>query len=332
MFCDLVGSTSLASTLDAEDWRDLVGAYLDDAAKAIGQYGGHVAKKLGDGLMALFGYPRAQENDAERAARAGLTLLRALEDLNATNDGRGLPALAARIGLDSGAVVVDSAGEVFGDAPNLAARAQSAAEPGTMLVTAAVQRGRSRRPVRRRRQRPALRNSKAHQVQAGSAMPDHVAPQRRRAEKARGARVQDAACRSRRRSRTARQALAADARAQQTRQFIQRSSARAGRNGKSRLIDGVRKGPVSPKELPHSWIEWASSQLLQNTALHPRAGRMGKADDLAGTADVAPGSRLADRGDPRSRKSSSNPGRVQRRWRAAARYFDLQLLTCLNLP
>ena len=140
MFCDLVGSTSLARTLDAEDWRDLVGAYLDDAAKAIGQYGGHVAKKLGDGLMALFGYPRAQENDAERAARAGLTLLRALEDLNAANAGRGLPALAARIGLDSGPVVVDSTGEVFGDAPNLAARAQSAAEPGTMLVTAAVQR------------------------------------------------------------------------------------------------------------------------------------------------------------------------------------------------
>jgi class 3 adenylate cyclase len=83
MFCDLVGSTSLASTLDPEDWRDLVGAYLDDAAKAIAQYGGHVAKKLGDGIMALFGYPRAQENDAERAARAGLTLLRALEDLNA---------------------------------------------------------------------------------------------------------------------------------------------------------------------------------------------------------------------------------------------------------
>ena len=140
MFCDLVGSTSLASTLDAEDWRDLVGAYLDDAAKAIGQYGGHVAKKLGDGVMALFGYPRAQENDAERAARAGLTLLRALEDLNAANAGRGLPPLAARIGLDSGPVVVDSTGEVFGDTPNLAARVQSAAEPGTMLVTAAVRR------------------------------------------------------------------------------------------------------------------------------------------------------------------------------------------------
>ena len=138
MFCDLVGSTSLAATLDAEDWRDLVGAYLDDAAKAIGQYGGHVAKKLGDGLMALFGYPRAQENDAERAVRAGLAILRALDDLNAANAGRGHPPLAARIGLDSGPVVVDSSGEVFGDAPNLAARVQGAADPGTMLVTAAV--------------------------------------------------------------------------------------------------------------------------------------------------------------------------------------------------
>ena len=138
MFCDLVGSTSLAATLDAEDWRDLVGGYLDNATKAIDQHGGHVAKKLGDGLMALFGYPRAQENDAERAARAGLAILRALEDLNAANAGRGLPALAARIGLDSGPVVVDSTGEVFGDAPNLAARVQNATAPGTMLVTAAV--------------------------------------------------------------------------------------------------------------------------------------------------------------------------------------------------
>ena len=140
MFCDLVGSTSMASKLDAEDWRDLVGAYLDEASKAVAQYGGHVLKKLGDGLMALFGYPQAQENDAERAARAGLAILRALDDLNGRNVARGLPALAARIGLESGPVVVDATGEVFGDAPNVAARVQSAAEPGTLLVTAAVQR------------------------------------------------------------------------------------------------------------------------------------------------------------------------------------------------
>jgi class 3 adenylate cyclase len=67
MFCDLVGSTSISAGLDAEDWRDLVGAYLDAATAAVTEMGGHVAQKLGDGLMALFGYPVAQENDAERA-------------------------------------------------------------------------------------------------------------------------------------------------------------------------------------------------------------------------------------------------------------------------
>ena len=107
MFCDLVGSTSLAATMDAEDWRDLVSGYLDEASRAVESFGGHVLKRLGDGLMALFGYPKAQENDAERAARAGLAILREIENINARNVARGLPALAARIGLESGPVVVD---------------------------------------------------------------------------------------------------------------------------------------------------------------------------------------------------------------------------------
>jgi class 3 adenylate cyclase len=66
MFCDLVDSTGIVAKLDAEEWRDLVGAYLDAASTAVTDVGGKVAKKLGDGLMALFGYPAAQENDAER--------------------------------------------------------------------------------------------------------------------------------------------------------------------------------------------------------------------------------------------------------------------------
>jgi hypothetical protein len=115
MFCDLVGSTSLAAQLDAEDWRDLVNAYLDEASNAVNAFGGHVLKKLGDGLMALFGYPQAQENDAERALRAALAIQRALAELNARKPSRG-PALSARIGLDSGPVVVDPTGEVFGEA------------------------------------------------------------------------------------------------------------------------------------------------------------------------------------------------------------------------
>jgi class 3 adenylate cyclase len=70
MFCDLVGSTSLAAKLDPEDWRSLVGSCLDAASATVNSLGGHVLKKLGDGLMALFGHPQAQENDGERAVRA----------------------------------------------------------------------------------------------------------------------------------------------------------------------------------------------------------------------------------------------------------------------
>jgi class 3 adenylate cyclase len=140
MFCDLVGSTSLAAKLDAEDWRNLVNAYLDQASAAVTGFGGHVLKKLGDGLMALFGYPKAQESDAERAVRAALAIQRALGELNERNSARGAPELAARIGLESGLVVVDATGEVFGEAPNVAARVQAAAEPGSVLVTGSVQR------------------------------------------------------------------------------------------------------------------------------------------------------------------------------------------------
>src|SRR5580704_7263812 len=140
MFCDLVGSTALAAVLDVEDWRNLLNSYLDEASKAVTGLGGHVLKMLGDGMMAVFGYPRAQENDAERAVRAALGVQQALGELNARNAPIGGPQLAVRIGLESGPVVVDDDGEVFGEAPNIAARVQAAAEPGTVLVTSTVQR------------------------------------------------------------------------------------------------------------------------------------------------------------------------------------------------
>ena len=140
MFCDLVDSTGISAKLDAEEWRDLVGAYLDAATAAVTEMGGHVAKKLGDGLAALFGYPVAQENDAERAARAALSIQRALAEVNRKNAGTGKPALNARIGIEIGPVVIDAAGEIYGDAPNVAARVQALAEPGTVIVTAQVRR------------------------------------------------------------------------------------------------------------------------------------------------------------------------------------------------
>jgi class 3 adenylate cyclase len=140
MFCDLVDSTGIAAKLDAEEWGDLVGAYLDAASNAVTEMGGRVTKKLGDGLMALFGYPVAQENDAERAVRAALAIQRSLAELNRKNEGTGNPALAVRVAIDLGPVVVDATGEVFGDVPNDAARAQTLAEPDTVVVTARVQR------------------------------------------------------------------------------------------------------------------------------------------------------------------------------------------------
>jgi class 3 adenylate cyclase len=135
MFCDLVGSTSISARLDAEEWRDLVGAYLDAASSAVTEMGGHVTHKLGDGLMALFGYPATHENDAERAARAALSIQRALAEVNRKNAGSGKPALNARIGIETGPVVLDAVGQIYGDAPNTAARVQALAEPRNRVTS-----------------------------------------------------------------------------------------------------------------------------------------------------------------------------------------------------
>jgi class 3 adenylate cyclase len=141
LFCDLVNSTSIAAQLDPEEWREIVADYHRAAAQAIERFGGYVAQYLGDGVMAYFGYPEAHDNDAERATRAGLAILDAISKLNQPST---RPELSARIGIDSGAVVVGaSAGkdaDVFGDTPNIAARVQAAAEPGTVVISDATHR------------------------------------------------------------------------------------------------------------------------------------------------------------------------------------------------
>ncbi len=136
LFCDLVGSTSLAEQLDAEDWRDVLARYHTTAAGAVRRWGGHVAKTLGDGLLVYFGWPRARENDPERAVRAGLAILEAM----ATLDAGDWTGLAVRIGIHTGPVVIADGGEVFGDTANIAARAQGAADRDTVVITAATQR------------------------------------------------------------------------------------------------------------------------------------------------------------------------------------------------
>jgi class 3 adenylate cyclase len=98
--------------------------------------------------MCLFGYPVAHENDAERAARAALSIQRGLAELNHKNAGTGKPELVARIGLESGPAVLDASGEIYGDVANIAARVQALADPGVVLVTTRVQRRRSSRMTR----------------------------------------------------------------------------------------------------------------------------------------------------------------------------------------
>ena len=276
MFCDLAGSTSLAARMDAEDWRDLVGAYLDASSEAVTAFGGHVLKRLGDGLMALFGYPRAHENDAERAVRAALAIQRALADFNAR--GRtGVPELLARVGVESGSVVIDAAGEVFGDAPNTAARVQAAAEPGTVLVTATVQRQTAGLFV--------VEEKGAHDLRG---LPGPLALYRvvrtSGGGRRRGARIATPLV-----GREDELALL-DQRWSLTRQGVGQFVQIVGEPGigKSRLVEAFRE---RLSETPHTWVEWNASQLLQNTPLHPIAewGRQ-----RFGGQEAHAGRRLAD--------------------------------------
>jgi class 3 adenylate cyclase len=144
MFTDLVGSTARSARLDPEDMREIVGAYHCCCADQISKAGGFVAKYMGDGVLAYFGYPQAHEDDAERALRAALSLTEAVPKLH-TDPGA---ALEVRIGIATGLVAVgDLIGEgdaqergVVGEAPNIAARLQALAEPGHVVISNSTRR------------------------------------------------------------------------------------------------------------------------------------------------------------------------------------------------
>jgi class 3 adenylate cyclase/tetratricopeptide (TPR) repeat protein len=142
MFCDLVGSTSLAEQLDPEDLRELIRAYQDACAGVVSRFEGYVAEYVGDGLLICFGYPKAHEDDAERAIRSGLGILAVVGALQ-TRTGE---SLAVRIGIATGLVVIgDIVGErtsqekaVIGETPNLAARLQGTADPNCIVISPAT--------------------------------------------------------------------------------------------------------------------------------------------------------------------------------------------------
>ena len=257
MFCDLVGSTGISAKLDAEEWRDLVGAYLDAGSAAVTEMGGHVAKKLGDGLMAMFGYPVAYENGSERAVRASLAIQRALAELNRKNAGAGKPELKARIGLETGPAVVDAAGEIYGDVANVAARVQALGEPGTVLVTANVQRQVAGLFVAEERG--------SHELKG---VPEAVTLFRIVRASGGGRRAGQ------------RRLTPLVGREEEVAMLMRRwERARQGDGqlvlivgepglGKSRLIEEFHGRLL---DIPHTWTEWSCSQLLQNTPLHPLA-------------------------------------------------------------
>jgi class 3 adenylate cyclase len=145
LFCDLVDSTVLASQLDPEELRDVVQAYQDTCAKVIARFEGHIAQYLGDGLLVYFGYPRAHEDDAQRAVRAGIGVVEALGQLNTVLARERGVQLGVRLGIHTGLVVVGDVGGgsrqeqlALGETPNIAARLQGIAAPDTLVISAAT--------------------------------------------------------------------------------------------------------------------------------------------------------------------------------------------------
>src|SRR5947209_6074495 len=144
MICDLVGSTALSARLDPEDMRAVMDAYHAACARIVQAYDGFLGDFRGDGILAYFGYPRAHEDDAERTVRAGLEIIAAVAELET----HAAEPLAVRIGIASGVVVIGDLSRegalrkhaVVGDTPNLAARLQALAEPGTIVVAASTRR------------------------------------------------------------------------------------------------------------------------------------------------------------------------------------------------
>ena len=144
MFCHLIGSDALSARLDPEDMWGVIASYHACISEVVGRHHGMIARYMDEGVLAYFGYPRAQEDDAEQAVRAALAIIDAVANLRTNVDA----ALQVRIGVATGTVVVSellidetpAEQAVTGETPNLAARLQTLAEPGTVLMCSQTRR------------------------------------------------------------------------------------------------------------------------------------------------------------------------------------------------
>lgn len=144
LFCDLVGSTALASRLDPEDWQEVIRTYQSACTTVVEDFGGVVAQYLGDGVLSYFGHPTAHEDDAERAVRTALRLIDVVPDLIVRLPGDRVQGLSVRVGIATGVVVTGYMAQpgapaqqsAVGETPNLAARLQTLAEPDTVVISA----------------------------------------------------------------------------------------------------------------------------------------------------------------------------------------------------
>ena len=141
MFCDMVGSTALSARMDPEDLREVIRRYQETCAEVIGRFDGYIGHYVGDGILVYFGFPRAHEDDPRRAVQAGLEIVEKVQALNAEFAAPEID-IAVRVGINTGLVVAGDIGTgefrdemaVVGETPNVAARLQGLAEPGTVLV------------------------------------------------------------------------------------------------------------------------------------------------------------------------------------------------------
>jgi class 3 adenylate cyclase len=273
MFCDLVGSTAVSTRLDPEELREEIRAYQNACSGAVGRYDGFVAKFMGDGVLAYFGYPRAHEDDAERAMRAGLELAASVTRLETRRKER----LAVRIGIATGLVVVgDLVGEgsaqeqaVVGETPNLAARLQALAEPGQIVLAGATRRlvGDLFRPreLRRKAVKGFAEPVEAFAVEGVAATESRFEAVRRRLTDLVGRAAESALLRDR-----LREAWAGAGQ-------IVLLSGEAG-IGKSRLASQLAAEVASE---PHTRLRYQCSPYHCDSVLHPFVVQLGRAARLA---------------------------------------------------